>query len=255
MRVVIRRAPDGKITFQEAAKIAIITINRPVARNALTKNMWQELGRIGELIPKNPKTRVVILRGITGNFTSGSDIKEFCNMDVDEANEAFKVMEKTIATFENLPIPVIGAIDGPALGAGFVLSLACDIRMGTPLVKMGIPVGKLGIKLGPSFIRRISALIGPSRTKELVFTNEIYDYKKSHSLGLLNRIVASQDLERDTIRLAHLISKQSRASLQAVKQSTNIIQASTSIPWDFVDPTDFPEGCQAFAEKREPWFI
>ncbi|MDF0728542.1 enoyl-CoA hydratase-related protein [Cytobacillus sp. S13-E01] len=254
MRVIIKRAPDGKITLQETAKIAIVTINRPIARNALTTNMWRELTRIGEEITTNPKNKVVLLRGISGNFTAGSDIKEFCEMDVSQANEAFEMMEKTISTFENLPMPVIGAIDGPALGAGFVLSLACDIRIGTPKAKMGIPVGRLGIKLGPSFVSRISKLIGPSRTKELVFTNEIYDSQKSYNFGLLNQIVPSSELDHFTLHLAQKIGKQSRASLRAVKDSVQLTWMDKDTKWDFVDPTDFPEGCLAFVEKREPSF-
>jgi enoyl-CoA hydratase len=254
MRVSIKRATDGKITLQEAAKIAIVTINRPIAKNALTTTMWNELYRIGQELHANPKNKVVILRGISGNFTAGSDIKEFSSISLEEANEAFKIMEKTISTFENLPIPVIGAIDGPALGAGFVLSLACDIRIGTPLAKMGIPVARLGITLSPSFVQRISKLIGPSRTKELVITNEIYNYQKAQETGLLNQLVKSEELDKYSLNLAKNISLQSRASMRAVKESVAMQSWSNEMEWNFVDPTDFHEGCLAFVEKRKPRF-
>lgn len=254
MKITIKRAPDGKITLQESASIAIVTINRPVARNALTSNMWRVLKRIGEEIPANPKTKVVILRGITGSFTAGSDIKEFCEMNVTEANNAFELMEETISTFEKLPMPVIGAIDGPALGAGFILALACDMRIGTESARMGIPVGRLGIKLSPSFVRRINRLIGPSLTKELVFTNEIYNYEKASRLGLLNQVVSSNELDRYTLKLAESMASQSRASLRSVKEATELSWGTKDIKWDFVDPYDFPEGCLAFVEKRKPHF-
>src|SRR5690606_33318469 len=131
-----------------------------------------ELTQIGNEI--RSKNKVVLLRGVTGNFTAGADIKEFCEMTIDEANEAFQVMEEAISTFESLPMPVISVIDGPAMGAGFVLSLASDLRIGTMNARMGIPVGRLGITLGPAFVRRIIRYIGPSRTKELVYTGKIY---------------------------------------------------------------------------------
>jgi enoyl-CoA hydratase len=97
LRVMIKRVPDGKITLQETSKIAIVTMNRPAARNALTFNMWKELARIGREIAANPKNKVVILRGIPGQFTAGADIKEFCEMSVEEAEIAFANMEEAIS--------------------------------------------------------------------------------------------------------------------------------------------------------------
>lgn len=254
MRVLIKRVPDGKITLQETSKIAIVTINRPSARNAMTSRMWGELADIAGEIRANQKIKVLILRGIPGEFTAGSDIKEFCKMSVREANEAFGLMEKAISRIESLPIPVIGAIDGPALGAGFVLSLACDVRIGTTQARMGIPVGRLGITLGPSFVRRVVRLIGPSRTKELVFTGKIYDASTSFQLGILNQLVETYQLDQSALGLAQTIMNQSRASMQAVKQSVELSYRPMETAWSYVDPVDFPEGCLAFVEKRRPRF-
>jgi enoyl-CoA hydratase len=253
VRVVIRRAPDGKITLQETAKIAIVTINRPAARNALTTNMWRELAAIGREI--RPKNKIVILRGTAGNFTAGADIKEFCEMSAAEANDAFEQMEQAISIFENLPIPVICAVDGPAMGAGLILSLAGDMRVGSPLARMGIPVGRLGITVGPAFMRRIVRLIGPSRAKELVYTGRIYDAQEAFALGLLNHLVESEQLDEYVLQLAETVSRQSRASLQAVKKSVQLCEWRQDMSWNYVDPVDFPEGCLAFAQKREPRFM
>lgn len=254
MRVLMKRGVDGKITLQETSKIVIVTINRPSARNAVTSRMWTELTDMAREVRANHKIKVLVLRGIPGQFTAGSDIKEFCEMSVTEANEAFEMIEKAISTVESLQIPVIGAIDGPALGAGFVLSLACDIRIGTNRTRMGIPVGRLGITLGPSFVRRIIRLIGPSRTKELVFSGRIYDAATSFQLGLLNQMVEAHQLDHSTLELAHTIMGQSRAAVQAVKRSVDLSYRTTETAWDYVDPIDFPEGCLAFVEKRSPRF-
>ncbi|MDR3541983.1 MAG: enoyl-CoA hydratase/isomerase family protein [Desulfosporosinus sp.] len=255
MRVLIRRESIGKITLQETAKIAIITIERSTKRNALTANMWSELARLGKIAEANPKNRVVILRGRPGQFTAGSDINDFCNMSSDEANSAFAKMEEAIQTFESLSLPVIGVIDGPAMGAGFILSLACDIRIGTENTKMGIPVGCLGIRLAPSFVRRIVKFIGPSRTKELVYTGKIYNYLEAQHLGLLNFVIEKNVKPKDFyLKLAQTISKQSLASLKAVKKSVELCEWKQDLPWNFVDPEDFHEGCLAFKEKRTPNF-
>lgn len=255
MRVLIKRESNGKITLQETARIAIITIDRALSRNALTVNMWSELARLGKMAGENPKNRVVILRGRKGQFTAGSDIKEFCNMSPEQANIAFAKMEEAIQTFENLPLPVLGVIDGPALGAGFVLSLVCDLRIGTVNTKMGIPVGRLGIRLGPSFVRRIVRYIGPSRTKELVYTGKLYNFREAEQLGLLNFLIENNTVFEDFyLKLARKISGQSLASLKSVKKSADLTEWKNDYPWNFVDPVDFQEGCLAFKEKRIPNF-
>lgn len=254
MRIMISRTSDGKITLQETSHIAIVTIKRPHAYNALTANMWKDLKQIACKIRERKKTRVVILRGGPGQFTAGADIKEFTAMSHREANEVFGLMEAAITAFENLPMPVICAVDGPALGAGFVLALACDMRIGTENTKLGIPVGRLGITLGPSFVRRIIRMIGHSRTKELVYTNRLYDSKEAVQLGLLNKVVKQEDMEMYMLALAQRIAEQSPKSLQAVKQAARLCEWKNDIPWMYADPVDFAEGCLAFAEKRSPQF-
>lgn len=254
MRVHIKRVPDGKITLQETSKVAVITINRPAARNALTANMWQELAHIGRLAGNSAKAKVILLRGIPGQFTAGADIKEFCEMTVEEAEQAFVQMEEAISVFEKIPMPVIAAVDGPAMGAGFILSLACDMRIGTLNARMGIPVGRLGITVGPSFMRRIIRLIGASRATELVYTGKMIEAEEAVQMGLLNRLVTSEELDKAVLKLAGVVMEQSGASIRAVKRAAQQCEWKQEEPWSFVDPVDFPEGCLAFAQKRKPKF-
>ncbi|WP_444684707.1 enoyl-CoA hydratase/isomerase family protein [Alkalicoccus luteus] len=248
MRIVIKRAPDGKITLQEGAGIAVITISRPEARNALTTAMWKELGRTAAEIQENPKNKVVVVRGVPGNFTAGSDIKEFAGMTTEEADNAFRTMEKTIAAFENLKMPVIGAIDGPVYGAGFILSLTFSLRLGTKHTKMGIPVAKLGIRLGPEFLERIDRFLGSHRTKELLLMSEIYGHETAARLGLLNRIVEREALDKEVLELAGSITKLSKGSVDA------LFAPEAYGTFHYADETDFREGCRAFMEKRVPDF-
>lgn len=260
MKVNITRleAEDAKIIFQETAGLAIITIHRPQLRNALTANMWNQLSEIGQQVLNNPKNKVVLLRGAGDQFTAGSDIKEFHQMSLEEAEQAFVFMEKAISTFENLPIPTIGVINGPAMGAGLELALACDIRIGSEKSRMGIPVGKLGITLNNKFAQRIVNLIGPSFTKDLVYTSRILKAEEAYRLGMLNYLVEEKNLDRFAIRLGKLVASQSPASVLAVKQSVNECINSAPILWKgstpFVDQYDFPEGVAAFVEKRQPNF-
>ncbi|MBM7607719.1 enoyl-CoA hydratase/carnithine racemase [Lysinibacillus composti] len=249
---------EAKIIYQETAGLAIITIDRPQAKNALTANMWDQLAKIALKTLDNPKNKVLLLRGSGENFTAGSDIKEFNSISLEKAEEAFVHMERTISTIENLPLPVIGIINGPAMGAGLELAMACDIRIGSDKAKMGIPVGKLGITINNKFAKRLVDLVGPSATKDFVFTGRMYKAEEAFKAGMLNYLVAEKDLTRFSIRMGKLVAGMSPASLLAVKRSVKECVDSTPSLWQgstpFVDPQDFPEGVRAFVEKRPPQF-
>lgn len=249
---------EAKIVYQETAGLAIITIHRPQLKNALTAKMWDQLAKIATQSIKNPKNKVLILRGSGENFTAGSDIKEFNRMSLEEAEEAFVRMENTISTIENLPLPTIGVINGPAMGAGLELALACDIRIGSEKARMGIPVGKLGITLNNKFAKRLVDLVGPATTKDFVFTGRTFKAEEAYRVGMLNYLVPEKDLTRFSIRLGKLVASMSPASLLAVKNSVKECVNSTPALWQgstsFVDPEDFPEGVRAFVEKRMPQF-
>ncbi len=260
MRVGIKRMTEeqAKITLQESAGLAIITIHRPQKKNALTANMWNQLAEIGQKVLENPKNRVLLLRGYGEQFTAGSDLKEFHEMTLEESENAFVSMEKAISTIEGLPIPTIGVINGPAMGAGLELALACDIRIGSEKAALGIPVGKLGITLNNKFAKRIVDLVGPSITKELVYLGRILKADEAYSVGMLNYLVEEAELDRYAMKMGKLVATMSPASLLAVKQSVNECINSTPVLWNgstpFVDKNDFPEGVAAFVEKRPPVF-
>jgi enoyl-CoA hydratase/carnithine racemase len=260
MRVDISRMAEehAKITLQETGGMAIITIHRPQKRNALTANMWNQLAEIGKRVLEQPKNKVLLLRGYGEQFTAGSDIAEFNEMSLEEAEHAFILMEKAISTIENLPLPTIGVINGPAMGAGLELALACDIRIGSEKARLGIPVGKLGITLNNKFAKRIVDLVGPSVTKELVYLGRILKAEEAYSLGMLNYLVSESELDRYAFRMGKLVASMSPASLLAVKQSVNECINSAPALWNgstpFVDKQDFSEGVAAFVEKRAPRF-
>lgn len=260
MRVQISRMNHhDKITLQETAGLAIVTLHRPQARNALTVQMWEELAQVVRQAADNPKNRVLLLRGAGEQFTAGSDLKEFHSMSLDEAEAAFRVMDQAITTVEQLPLPTIAVINGPAMGAGLQLALACDLRIGSPLAKMGMPVGRLGITLDYSFTKRLVDLIGPSRTKDMVYTNRIFDADECLQLGLLNYLVEDERLDRFAVEKAYLIASQSSASIRAVKRNVAQLLPRVEVAWEearyrFVDPVDFPVGVASFVGKQPPRF-
>ena len=258
VRTTRLEAEEAKIIYQETAGLAIITIHRPQLKNALTANMWDQLATIALQSIENPKNKVLILRGSGENFTAGSDIKEFNAISLEKAEAAFVNMENTISTIENLPIPTIAVINGPAMGAGLELALACDIRIGSDKTRMGIPVGKLGITLNNKFAKRLVDLVGPSKTKDFVFTGRIYKAEEAFNAGMLNYLVSEKDLTRYSIRMGKLVAGMSPDSLLAVKKSVAECVNSAPVLWKestpFVSLNDFSEGVGAFVDKRQPVF-
>ncbi|QRF23861.1 enoyl-CoA hydratase/isomerase family protein [Alicyclobacillus sp. TC] len=254
VKVVVERFNEqGTLRFQLAGPIGVITIDRSSQRNALTQDMWKTMKNWVVSLPS--KTRLLVIRGAGSDFTAGSDIKEFSVLTVDQANIAFETMEETISAIENVSIPTIASINGPAFGAGFILALACDVRIGTENAMFGMPVGKLGVTLQPPFLRRMIQTLGPSRTKDLIYTARSYKANQAMELGILNYLVPSVKLDSETISLARRMLLQSRASLLAVKKNVNLVLSGMQMETGYwVDNNDFKEGVRAFTEKRPAHF-
>jgi len=236
LKIETSRFEDGaKIVWQETAGLAIVTIKRPWTKNAMTPDMWKALADIGRKIEKNKKIRTAILRGEGPQFTVGSDIKAFHKMSIEEANEAFVLMEDAITSFEYL-------------------------RIGSTNALLGIPIGKLGITISQRFSQRLVNLIGPSRTKDLIFTGRLFKAEEAYELGLLNYLVSEEEAEEFVLELARKVSRASMNSLQAAKEAVARCVPFTEVAFghrgypQYIDPIDFPEGVAAFVEKREPRF-
>jgi enoyl-CoA hydratase len=254
MQVIVHRFEErGSMRFQTAGGIGVITLDRPQFRNALTRRMWRTLEEWCLHLP--PRVRVLVIRGRPGEFSAGSDIQEFATLTPAEADGAFEQMERAIAAVESLPVPTIASVDGPAYGAAFVLTLACDLRVGSERARFGMPVGKLGITLQPPFLRRLVQHLGPAQTKAMVYTASSYDAHEAHALGLLHQVTTSEALDAEVMRLARTILQQSSASLCAVKEGVNaVLRGVTGVTGHWVDADDFVEGVQAFREKRAARF-
>ena len=249
---------QATITYEEQQNVATITIDRQHAKNALSASMWDALGVFAKQPLQNEAIKLLVIQGAGRNFTAGSDIKEFHAISLDKAEAAFINMETTISTVEQLPIPVVGILNGPAMGAGLELALACDLRIGSEHTKLGIPVGKLGITLNHKFSKRLVDLVGPSKTKDFVFTGRIYDAKESLDNGLLNYLVLEADLSDFSKQVIQTITSMSPDALKAVKSSVADCINETPSQWGqpkkFVSLNDFAEGVAAFSEKRAPQF-
>ena len=251
---------EGRIHLKDFSSIAVVTIRRPQAHNAMTSKMWQELEHITQRILENPVTKVVLLRGAFEYFTAGSDLKEFSHMPVEEVDETFALMEKAISAIERLPIPTIACLKGAAMGAGLELALACDLRVAAENARLGMPIARLGITIGIPFARRLVDLIGPSRAKDLLLTGRHLSAQEAHDLGMVNYVTSLGKVENFALRLAKTISYNSQASVKTAKEAVSLCLPPRDAAWRdgakpyWVDSGDFGEGVSAFIEKRVPRF-
>ncbi len=171
--------------------IAIIKINRPEVLNALNKEVMSELSTAIDIVGADEKIKVLIITG-TGerSFCAGADIRYVVNIDPIEAERYATFIHTLLNKIENLEKPVIAAINGYALGGGCELALACDIRIASSNAKIGQTEATIGIPPGWGGTQRLLRIVGPAKTKELIYTGKMITAEEAERIGLVNKLVS-----------------------------------------------------------------
>jgi enoyl-CoA hydratase len=246
------RKPVG---LHVAGGVAVISLRRPDKMNAINSEMWETVPRLVRRVSKDENVRVLVLRGEGENFSAGSDLKELGESDLARVEDIFHRAEECAAAFEESPLPTIACIRGYALGTGLLMALACDMRVAEQNATLGIPIARLGITLSETFVRRIAALTGPAKMKDLVYTGRLVNSEEAMRLGLVDRVVPQNKFRlRETLQISRVIRQQSPASIQAAKRWGGSASGRVPTAYDHVDPDDFSEGVRAFLERRSPRF-
>jgi 3-hydroxypropionyl-coenzyme A dehydratase len=201
--------------------IAIIKINRPEVLNALNKEAMLELSTAIDIVGADDKIRVVIITG-TGekSFCAGADIRYVVNVDPIEAERYATFIHTLLNKIEDLEKPVIAAVNGYNLGGGCELALACDIRIASSNAKIGQTEVTVGIPPGWGGTQRLLRIVGPAKTKELIYIGKMITAEETQRIGLVNRVI-SLNTEEDMQPLpsrTQTISTQSSASSQGDEQ-------------------------------------
>ena len=246
--------------------ITVLSLNRPQAKNALSRDLVCQLFEALEAVRYNTNVRVVVLRSLIPRiFCSGADLKERASLTPKEVNAFVNKLRLMTNTIDNLPCPVIAAIDGVALGGGLEIALACDIRTAAVSSKMGLVETKLAIIPGAGGSQRLPRIVGVAKAKELIYTGRILDGKQAFEIGLVNSIV-EQNFDGDAaylkaLAIASEILPNGPIGVQMAKAAINKgteVDLSTAC---FIEescyarliPTkDRLEGLKAFGEKRTP---
>jgi enoyl-CoA hydratase/carnithine racemase len=230
--------------------------------NLVTRELLRALDRALGEVAANGEVRCLILHGGRGRaFCAGSDIKEFAGIRHDASERKILYEDMVLRKLARMPMPTIAAIDGPALGGGFELALACDLRVCARSAPVGLTESRLGGLAGSGAVRA-TRLVGPSRAKELLFTGETIDADRALAWGLVNRVVDGSALD-GARALAATIAARGPLSNRLAKELCDVAQddaidaalgRSTVAQQRIFDSDDLHEGVAAFFAKRAPGF-
>ncbi|MCM0759471.1 short-chain-enoyl-CoA hydratase [Sporomusa sphaeroides DSM 2875] len=242
----------------------MITLNRPKALNALNSELLTELNGLLDEIAQDDSVKVVIITGSGDKaFVAGADIAEMQNISPLEGRAFGKFGQAIFNKLENIPQPVIAAVNGFALGGGCELAMACDIRIASDKAKFGQPEVGLGIVPGFGGTQRLPRLIGKGRAKELLYTADMINAEEAYRIGLVNRIVAADELLSTAKELAEKIMARAQAAVRLCKAAVNTgmdTDLESGIAYESevfglcFATADQKEGMSAFIGKRKPNF-
>src|SRR5210317_579559 len=210
------------IIFQVEEGIATITFNRPKALNALNTALLEEFSKALDEIAADDNIRVLVLTGAGDkSFVAGADISELATYNSLTAKNFAQKGHGIIAKLQQLPIAVIAAVNGFALGGGTEIAIACDFIYASENAKFGQPEINLGLIPGFGGTQRLPRLIGMNMAKELVFTGKMISAAEALQVGLANKVVPQEQLMEDVMKTAGQIASKGKVSLREAKQAIN----------------------------------
>ncbi|KAI9001348.1 ClpP/crotonase [Trametes punicea] len=251
---------------QDRPGITSLLLNRPKAKNAISLRLLKEFQECLDKVQFDKETRVLIVRSSTvGSFCAGADLIERASMTKAQVDKFLLDLRRALCTLEGLPMPTIAAIDGPALGGGLELGLACDLRVaGHAVTKIGLPEVKLGIIPGAGGTQRLTRLLGLAKAKDLIFTARVLTAQEAHQIGVVDYVSAPESTAYDkALELAQQMSANAPLALKAAKQAiSRVPELGLESGLDFerasyeplLHTKDRLEALQAFKEKRAPVF-
>lgn len=252
------------LLFEKEGSIGLLTINRPQVLNALNRETMTEISQVVGKIATDPEVAVLIITGAgEKSFVAGADISEMRTLSALEGRAWSKFSQATFNAIENLPQPVIAAVNGYALGGGCELAMSCDIRIASDKAKFGQPEVLLGVVAAFAGTQRLPRLVGKGRAKELLFTGDQIDAAEACRIGLVNKVVPAGELLTAAKALAAKIISRGPVAVQLCKAAVNegldmdleSAQAYEAEVFGLCFATaDQKEGMNAFVEKRPAKF-
>lgn len=248
-----------RILYKKEENVGIITLNRPKYLNALDTTTIKEITHCLETMEQDQDIRCVILTGTGRAFCAGGDIHEEGQLSVRDANIFMRTGHKFVHAVESFKTPVICVINGYALGGGLEFALACDIRLIADTAKIGLPECGLGVMTGWGGSARLTKLVGPAKTKELLFTGDMLDAQEAYELRIVNHVYPEDQLMDKAMEMAKKIASKPPISIEYAKFTVHHgmqcdLERATQIEMGYLTQLyateDKTEGFAAFLEKR-----
>ena len=258
--------PSDKMISKVDGGIGWMIFNNPERHNAISLEMWEAALEIMAGFSADPSVRVMVVTGAGGKaFASGADISKF----KDERQEAAALAhyqattQKAYSAIQGMAIPTLAMIRGYCIGGGTAAAVCCDLRICTENAKFGVPAAKLGLGYGMQRAQPLVDLVGPAYAKEMFFTGRQFDAREAERMGLVNRVVADDQLEATVQEMARTIADNAPLTVRAAKlvvgellkdaQERDVAATERAVDACFKS-NDYKEGQAAFAEKRKPRF-
>lgn len=248
------------VVLEKEDKVAVVTINRPNALNALNSETLKEIDFVFDDLAADDNILVVIVTGAGKAFIAGADITEMKDLNAIEGRKFGMLGNKVFRKIEILDKPVIAAVNGFALGGGCELSMACDIRIASTKAKFGQPETGLGITPGFGGTQRLARIVGIGMAKQLIYTAEMIKADEALRIGLVNKVVEPEALMTEAKALANKIASNAPIAVRLSKSAINRglqcdIDTGTTyeseVFGECFSTEDQKEGMTAFVEKRK----
>ncbi len=253
------------VLLERDGMIAIVTLNNPKKRNALTLDAWRALTDTIELLNDDDAVRCIIIKGAGDKaFAAGADISEFPTVraNAEQAYVYGLVTDKALEVLLNCKHPTIAMIQGACTGGGLEIAACCDIRIAAESARFGVPIKRIGHAFAPSEMKPVIELVGKALVLELLLEGRIMDADEALVRGLVNRVVADANLGVETGETADRIAEGAPLAARMTKRFVNRLVADPTPVSDAelresyapCDSEDYREGFTAFVEKRPPTF-
>jgi enoyl-CoA hydratase/carnithine racemase len=254
---------DVPLVVSRDGHVAVLTIDRPEKRNAMTAAMWAALPGVLAALAGDPEVRALVVTGAGPSFCAGADISDLLS-GADPDDPMADVRRDNLAAqaaLREFPKPTVAMIRGHCIGGGVEIAASCDLRFADPTAVFGVTPAKVGIVYTPSSTKALIDLVGPSMTKYLLFSGELIDAPTALRTGLVDRVVAEGKLEREVRRFADVLASRSALSQRATKEVVADLTAGRDgegvvARWyrQTITAGELAEGVAAFAERRPPRF-
>jgi enoyl-CoA hydratase/carnithine racemase len=243
--------------------VAVLTIARPEKRNSLTAGMWAALPEVLAGPAGDPTVRVLVVTGEGPSFCAGADITDLlAGPDPDDPMAALRRDNLAAqAALRDFPKPTVAMVRGHCIGGGVELATCCDLRFTDPTGVFGVTPAKVGVVYAPESTKALLDLVGPALTRYLLFSGELIDAPTALRTGLVDRLVAAGELEREVFAFADVLASRSALSQRAAKEVVAALSAgrdgrAEAERWyrETIAAGELAEGTAAFTERRPPRF-